>query len=45
MLTREDITDEFLDKFIAILRSGQILISYRDYCAGEVEDLTDLVAE
>jgi len=44
-ISREDITDEFLEKFIDILRTGQILISYRDYCAGEVAELTDLVAE
>lgn len=44
-ITRTDITDEFLEKFIAILRSGQVLISYRDYCADEVNDLTDLVEE
>lgn len=44
-ITKEDITDEFLKNFIAILRSGKILISYRDYCADEVSNLTDLVEE
>lgn len=44
-IVREDITDHFLDEFIEILRSRRVLISYRDYCAGWVEDLNELVAE
>ncbi len=39
-LTRDDIDDTFVKKFIKRLKANGILVSYRDFCAGWVEDLT-----
>ncbi len=39
-LTRDDIDDTFVKNFIERLKTNAILVSYRDFCAGWVEDLT-----
>lgn len=44
-LSREDIDDTFKESFIARLQTNNVLISYRDFCAGWVEDLTELDGE
>jgi hypothetical protein len=44
-LSREDIDDAFITSFIESLQASKVLISYRDYCAGWVEDLSEVGEE